>query len=102
MYFFVHSQIRILQCSVWLEEYQNHTAATTGTQFFFGWVGCETVFIMATVRSFLMIFKCLRVFLVNFPLFLLFYHNVILFICIFWFSSQSRYIRMNFNARTVF
>ena len=83
MYFFVHSQIRILQCSVWLEEYQNHTAATTGTQFFFGWVGCETVFIMATVRSFLMIFKCLRVFLVNFPLFLLFYHNVILFICIF-------------------
>ena len=50
---------------------------------FFGWVGCETVFIMATVRSFLMIFKCLRVFLVNFPLFLLFYHNVILFICIF-------------------
>ena len=62
MYFFVHSQIRILQCSVGLEEYQNHTAATTGTQFFFGWVGCETVFIMATVRSFLMIFKCLRVF----------------------------------------
>ena len=39
---------------------------------FFGWVGCETVFIMATVRSFLMIFKCLRVFLVNVPLLLLF------------------------------
>ena len=38
MYFFVHSQIRILQCSVGLEEYQNHTAATTGTQFFF-WLG---------------------------------------------------------------
>lgn len=98
MYFFVHSQIRILQCSVWLEEYQNHTAATTGTQFFFGWVGCETVFIMATVRS----SNCLRVFFGKFSSFFFFYHNVILFICIFWFSSQSRYIRMNFNARTVF
>jgi len=57
MYFFVHSQIRILQCSVGLEEYQNHTAVTTGTQFSFGWVGCETVFIMATVRFFLIIFQ---------------------------------------------
>jgi hypothetical protein len=57
---------------------------------FFGWVGCETVFIMATVRSFLMIFKCLRVFLVNF-LFLLFYHNVILYMYFLVFIANAVY-----------
>ena len=47
---------------------------------FFGWVGCETVFIMATVRS----SNCLRVFFCKFSsFFFFFYHNVILFICIF-------------------